>query len=574
MNAPLAQEQLQLIDRCTQYAVDVTEGRIIAGPLVRLACKRHLNDLQHGAARGLTWRPAAAEHFWEFAEKLKLFDGERAGDYLTLHPAQCFITGGLYGWYGADGQRRYRTAYIEMGKGNGKTPLAAAIALYELFVLSVRNPGAEIYAAAVGRDQAKICHGDAEKFTLASTALRRRATLSVNNIANAKTLSYFRPVSSEGKGLDGKRVQCAVIDELHEHPSDIVVNKMSAGVKNRVNSLIFEITNSGFNRLSVCYAHHLYSVNVLESKFEDDAWFAYVCTLDDGDDWKADESCWIKTNPLLDVAVTSKYLREQVKLAVQMPTKENSTARLNFCVWTEQVTRWLSLASWDKCAAAVDEEALRGRECHAGIDLSSTTDIAAVVYVFPPVDDDPLYRIVARLFLPGESIQRRVEQDHVPYDVWVRDGHIFKTHGNVVDYDFIRTQIKEDAKKFVIRSAAIDRWNATQMATWLQEDGLTVVLMGQGYASMSAPSKEFEKLVVAGLLAHGGHPVLRWMAGNVAALQDPAGNIKPDKSKSTGRIDGIVGAIMGLDRAIAVSPEGTLDDWIKSLQANEPDTTP
>jgi phage terminase large subunit-like protein len=562
MNAPVKQGQLDLIDGCTQYALDVVEKRIVAGPYVRLACERHLRDLDTGAARGLTWHPDRVAHYFKFAQSLKFFDGPKAGQYFRLEPPQMFIGGSIYGWYGADGERRFRVFYGEMGKGNGKTPTAASVALYELFVESLRNPGAEVYAAAVGRDQAKICHGDAEKFINASTALRKRALINVNNIAYPRTNSFFRPISSEGKGLDGKRVHCAVIDELHEHPSSIVVDKMTLGTKGRLNSLIFEITNAGFDRHSVCWAHHDYSVKVLQGVIHNDAWLAYVCALDEGDDWKTDESVWVKTNPLLDVAVTAKYLREQVKQAIEIPSKENIVARLAFCVWTEQATRWIKLAHWDACIEPVDEAALVGRECYAGIDLSSTTDITAVIYVFPPKGADTLWRLVCRFWLPGDSIKARVESDHVPYDVWTRDKVICKTDGNIVDYEAIRTQIKLDAKKFRIKEAAIDRWNATQLATWLQEDGLLVCYFGQGYASMSAPAKEFEKLVVGKRLAHGGNPVLRWMASNVSKLEDAAGNIKPDKSKSTGRIDGIVASIMGIGRATANVAQSSIDQWL------------
>jgi phage terminase large subunit-like protein len=261
-------QQLPLVDETTQYALDVTEGRIIAGPWVRLACKRHLNDLEDGPSRGLKWFPPKAAHVYTFFACLQLFDGDKAGQPFTLEPAQQFIVGSIFGWINDDGSRRFRTAYVEIGKGNGKTPLAAGIGLYVTVVESVRNPGAEVYAAAVNQDQAKICHRDAENFVSESPALRRRVIKTVNNLAYPRGKAYFRPVSAEGRGLDGKRVACAIVDELHEHPSAIVVDKMDKGTKGRRDALIFEITNSGYDRNSVCFHHHDYSVKVLQGMLD------------------------------------------------------------------------------------------------------------------------------------------------------------------------------------------------------------------------------------------------------------------------------------------------------------------
>lgn len=548
-------------DPATQYAQDVVAGRILAGRPVRLACRRHLHDLKDGSRRGLRFDIEAAQRAIDFFGFLTLAEGQHAGKPFVLEPFQQFIVGSLFGWKGADGFRRFRTAYIEIGKGNGKSPLAAGIGLYGL--VADDEQGAEIYSAAVTRDQARILFRDAENMVEASPGLRDRVERHVGNLSVDLTHSFFRPVSSEHRGLDGKRVHMGLIDELHEHPTAMVVDKIRAGTKGRRQALIVLITNSGKDRHSVCRAHHEMSLKVLDGLIENDSWFGYVCQLDicaacradgktvptDGckqcDDWR-NPKVWIKANPCLGVSVTEKYLREQISEAIAMPSKENLVKRLNCCIWTEQTTRWMPMAAWDQCNTPVRAEQLLGRPCYAGLDLASTTDLAALVLVFP---DDEGFLVLPYFWAPEERAEVRERKDRVPYLAWAKQGLLTLTPGNVTDYDVIRDTVKDLAERYQIREIAIDRWNATQLATQLQTDGATVCFMGQGYASMNAPMKELEKLVLGRQLAHGGHPILRWMAANVAAEEDAAGNIKPSKEKSGDKIDGIVALIMGLARA-------------------------
>lgn len=542
-----------VVDPVTAYARDVVEGRIVAGKPVRLACQRHLNDLEHAAERGYTWCPELVARVVQFFSALRLADGEHAGQPFRLRAWQTFVVGSIVGWLDEVGARRFQSAYIEIGKGNGKTPLAAGLAWYGL--IADGEPGAEIYFAAVSRDQAGIAFRDAVRFREASPALMAATVQHAANVSFPALGGYMRPVSSEGRGLDGKRVHMAMVDELHEHSSGIVVDKMSAGTKGRRQPLIFEITNSGYDRNSVCWAHHQYSLQVLEGVVQNDAWFAYVCALDEGDDWMKDESVWLKANPNLGVSIPVEYLRKQVAEARDMPYRQNIVARLNFCVWTEQATRWLAMDRWDRCAELVDLEQMRGRRCFGGLDLSTVNDLSALAWVFPPESEGERWKVALRFWVPAENLRRRVQRDRVPYDVWARDGLIEVTEGNVVDYQVIRARVLEDAERFQVAELAFDRWNSSMLVRELQDEGLPMVAFGQGYASMSAPCRMLEKLVEGGDLAHGGHPVLRWMAANCAVAQDPAGNVKPDKAKSTERIDGIVATLMGLGRAIAGEPE-------------------
>lgn len=584
-------------DPVTAYAEAVLQGDILAGRPVRLACARHLRDKGEAQTRRLVWKPEQAIRAIEFFRDCLVLEN---GQPFILQPFQEFIVGSLFGWYDIDGARRFRTAYIEQGKGNGKTPTAASIGLYGL--VADQEPSAEVYSAAVTKEQASICFKDAKRMVEASPDLMGIVDVGVGNLFFSATNSVFRPLSSEHKGLDGKRVHMAVIDELHEHSTAMVVDKMRAGTKGRKNPLLVEITNSGHDRNSVCWQHHDYSLKILQGILENESWFAYICSLDpcetceaEGktqpngecdkcDDWK-NEKVWIKANPGLGTILPVKYLREQVAEAIGMPSKENIVRRLNFCEWTEQSVRWLSMQSWDECnLGPVALEDFAGRECWAGLDLASTEDIAALVLLFPPTLEQQWYTAIPFCWVPEDNADKRAKKDKVDYPLWIRQGFLLATAGDRIDYDAIRACVTGPAvlktvapaevaaiKKQLsawglpeeglgsvvqIKEIAIDRWNSTQLQTQLMGDGFTVVPFGQGFASMTAPSKELEKIIASHELSHGGHPVLRWMASNVAVEQDAAGNIKPSKAKSTEKIDGIVSLVMSLARAM-VQPAPT-----------------
>lgn len=555
-------------DRVLAYARDVVAGRIVAGWPVRLACARHIDDLEHGPARGLVWRPERAESAFTFIERAVNID---EGKPFALEPFQAFIVGSIFGWYRTDGCRRFRTAYVEIGKGNGKTPLAAVIGLYG-FVID-REQAPEIYSAATAKEQAAIAFKDASRMVDLSPHLKKRISTQKGNLAIPARHAVFRPVSSEHRGLDGKRVHVAIIDELHEHPSPMVVDKMRAGTKNRRNAIIFEITNSGTHRHSVCRAHHDYSLRILEGAtrpagIKNDAWFAYVCSLDPCpkcraagreqpsdecpacDQWK-DPATWPKANPGLGTILPASYLREQVTEATDMVSKQNIVKRLNFCLWTEQVTRWLNMERWDACAAPFDPAILHGRTCMGGLDLASTGDLAAYVETFVPFDE--FTYIVPHFFMPENNVRRRDESTDVPYAEWARRGLIHLTPGDVIDYDYIRAHIAARSQLHPVKEIGYDPWNATETATQLQNQGFKPVPIRQGYGSMSEPSKALEKRVLSRTLRHGGHPVLRWMATNAAIASDPAGNIKPDKEKSGEKIDGITALVNSLARLIVTA---------------------
>lgn len=556
------------------YARKVLAGEIVAGRLVRLACARHLRDLETGGERGLVWDGAAAARAIQFVGLLMLPNGKA----FVLEPFQAFIVGCLFGWKGDDGFRRFRTAYIEMGKGGGKSPLAAAVGLYGL--VADGEAAAEVYSAAVTREQAGILFRDAKLMVEASVVLRGRLVNGQNNISFPARAAFFRPVSSEHRGLDGKRPHVVLIDEVHEHPNALVVDKMRAGTKGRRQALIFEITNSGYDRQSVCWAHHTYSVQVLEGSLENDTWFAYVCGLDvceacldagkdqptDGcaacDQW-TDEAVWPKANPGLGSILTYKYLREQVQEALGMPSKRNLVLRLNFCVWTQNETRAIAADKWAACSTATEprawreamRERLKGQTCYGGLDLGSTSDLCAKVLVFPPAEGP--WILLPFFWVPTETARIRSERDQVNYPLWIEQGFILPTEGDTTDYDQIRKDCNELANWFGIVEVGVDRlFQGAQLCTQLAADGFNVIAFAQSFMSMAAPVKRFLELIAAGQIDHGGNPVLTWMAGNASLEEDVCGNQKFSKRKSREKIDGLVAAVMGLARAIEKGADG------------------
>jgi phage terminase large subunit-like protein len=546
MNPSGRSQPSESADRATDYALKVVAKEIIAGPLVRMACQRHLDDLDNGEKRGLHWSPRKASRIYEFFERFLVI--EETGHPFLLETWQCFVLGSLFGWLGPDGFRRFRTAYIEIGKGNGKTPVAAGLGLFGLF--GDGEPSAEVYSAAPVKEQSSYLFNSAKAMAEASTEIHKRLSFLAASLVDRRSHSVFRPVSSEHRGLDGKRVHFALVDELHEHPTSVVVDKMRAGFKGRRQPLMFEITNSGYDRQSVCWDHHELSRQILERGLDNDAWFAYIAGLDEGDDWKRDPKCWIKANPNLGVSIKAQYLEQLVKEAVQMPAKENIVARLNFCQWTEQDTRAIGMEDWHACRKEFSAADLLGQRCFGGLDLSATTDLTCWALLFPAVrENKPVCKILATFWLPEARVDFLEKRDRVHYRLWAQQGFLQLTPGNIVDYDFIREQVMTDARRFNLQEVGYDPWNCRETAIRLQAEGIKMVEMRQGPQTMSEPTKQFLAFIMDGRLEHNGHPILTWNASNLRVKQDAHGGIAPDKEKSTKKIDGIVASIEAFARA-------------------------
>ena len=458
------------------YARDVLARRVIAGRLVQLACQRHLDDLARGSRRGLIWDPAAARHALTFFTHLRHSTGEWAHQPFVLQPWQRFVIGSLFGWKRADGERRFRTAYVEVARKNGKSAMLAGTALYAL--VADDEAGAQIYAAATTRDQARIVFGEAERMVDASPALRARVTRTVNNLAVVSTSSWFRPLSADASKMDGLNVHFAAVDEVHEHPTADIIQKLNTATGARRQPMIFEITTAGHDRHSVCRQHHEFSIKALEASVPletADSWFAYIAALDPGDEW-SDAKVWIKANPSLGVTVKVEDLRRQIDEAQEMPAQQNAIRRLRLNEWTEQITRWLDMAvwadggpphgsDWRVVKADLDENQARlaGRECYGGLDLARVNDLSAFVLLFPPNDDPPLdqigqrWTVLARFWVPEDDILRRSRRDRVPYDVWRDQGFLIATPGNATDFAFIEREILDLAGQFDVQEIGYDR---------------------------------------------------------------------------------------------------------------------
>jgi phage terminase large subunit-like protein len=542
------------------YVLSVIAGLVRASTLVRLACERHVRDLKIGHERGLHFDPVSAQRAIDFFQFLKHSKGEWAGQSFELSPWQQFIVYSIFGWKKADGTRRYRVAHVEVARKNGKTTLWAGIGLYLFFADG--EPGAEVYCAATKKDQARILFNEAERMRKASPSLKKRILSFKDNMNVPGTNSKFEPLGADQDTLDGLNPHGALVDELHAHKSRGLWDVLDTATGSRRQSLLAAITTAGFERESICYKQHEYGEKVLEQVIDDDSFFVYIACLDPGDDWE-DERNWPKANPGLGVSVKLDSLRIQAAKAKNEPTALNAFLRLRLNVWTQQNTRWMPIEAWNECTgfdmAGIDAKMLRaqvleqlaGQMCYAGLDLSSKVDLTAFVKVFPPTEEIPKFVAVCRFYMPEDNVPRRVKEDRVPYDVWIREGFITATPGNVVDYDWIKADILKDAAQFEIKELAFDPYNATQMSTQLQQEGITTVEFRQGFISMSEPTKELMKIVLQKTLAHLSDPVLRWNAANVVVKQDEAGNLKLNKDKSPEKIDGLVALVMGLGRAIA-----------------------
>lgn len=478
-----------------------------------------------------------------FAECLTHTTGEWRGKPFVLSDWQAKIVGDIFGWKRQDGTRKYRTVFIAVPRKAGKTTLAAGLALYALFCDG--EPGAQVINAAADREQAALCFDAAKGMIQAEPMLEGRSEVFKRSIIVPNTGSAYKVISSEAYSKHGLSCSYIGADELHAWPDRELWDVLNTSTGARRQPLTVVTTTAGFDRHSICYEIWDYAVKVRDGIIEDAAFLPVIFAADPDDDWKS-PATWRKAHPGLGVSVQEDYFAAECAKAQAMPSYENTFKRLLLNMWTESDVRWMSMDSWDACGGELPD--LTGRDCFGGLDLSTTTDISCFTLAFPV--DGTLY-LLPFFWVPEDGIQKRAKRDRVPYPGWVKSGHIEATEGNVIDYDVIRKRINELGEKYNIREIAIDRWNATQLATQLGGDGFDIVAFGQGYASMSGPCKELEKLVLGKQLNHGNNPVLRWMASNVSIEQDAAGNIKASKAKSTERIDGVVASIMAIGRVIA-----------------------
>jgi len=572
------------MDPVTSYATAVVAGREIASRMVKLACARHLADLRQQSEKGLVWKPGEAQRAISFfPEVLVLPERTDAEEHVTaqteeeatellpfaLQPWQQFIVGSVFGWYTKQGFRRFREALIETAKGSGKTPLCAGMLLYML--VADGEAGAQCFMAAATRDQATIAFTDAKRMVEASPYLAEIIQPYVNNLAYPANGSFLRAISAEKRGLDGKRVHGAMTDELHEHPTPVVVNKMRAGTKGRRNALILKPTNSGFDRASVLWQHHEYSRKILEGTLANESWFAFICGLDpcdacasaghwfpnedcsNCDDWRTEGPHWLKANPNLGVSLPWQYVRERVSQAIGMPSQINDVLRFNFCVWTQAVTRFFDMGKWSVCGQQiVSDEELANADCYAAVDLGQSDDLSAEARVWLLDDDRVAVRM--RYWLPKAALEKYPNR---PYDEWRRSGLLTITDGEVSDLDRIEEEVAEDCRSSGVKELAYDKRFAQQMAQHWDGMGLTCIDMPQGFA-LNEAIRRLADWVVSGVFCHGNDPILAWMASNAVVREGRNKELRLDKDKASEKIDGIAAVVMAIARII-VQPKN--DEW-------------
>lgn len=493
---------------------------------------------------------SAADYAVAFIENLCHTKGTWAGKPFELIDWQEQIIRDLFGTLKPNGYRQFNTAYIEIPKKQGKSELAAAVAL--LLTCGDGEERVEVYGCAADRQQAAIVFDVAADMVRMCPALSKRVKIlaSQKRLIYTPTNSFYQVLSAEAYSKHGFNIHGVVFDELHTQPNRKLFDVMTKGSGDaRMQPPYFLITTAGTDTHSICYETHQKAKDIIEGRKIDPTFYPVIYGADESDDW-TNPKVWKKANPSLDITVGIDKVKAACESAKQNPGEENAFRQLRLNQWVKQAVRWMPMEKWDKCAFAVDEDELEGRVCYGGLDLSSTTDITAFVLVFPPLDEEDKYIILPYFWIPEDNLTLRVNRDHVPYDVWERQGYLQTTEGNVVHYSFIEKFIDRLGERFNIREIAFDRWGAVQMVQNLESMGFTVVPFGQGFKDMSPPTKELMKLVLEQKIAHGGHPVLRWNMDNIYIRTDPAGNIKADKEKSTEKIDGAVATIMALDRAI------------------------
>ncbi len=466
--------------------------------------------------------------------------GELSGTPLLLEDWQKKIIGDLFGWKQENGLRKYRTAYIQVPRKNGKTTLASSVALLMLFMDKER--GSEIYCAASDRAQSGLVFEIAKGMILNNKELSSRAKVFRNSITNESKGNFFQAISSDSNTKHGFNANCIIYDELHTAKNRDLYDTLLTSTGARIEPLFISITTAGYDKNSICYEVYNYAKQVKDKLIVDDSFYSAIFEAELDSDI-TDEEVWKKANPNYGISLRKEYMKRESQRAVDVPSYQNTFKRLMLNIWTDSQTAWIGAKEWELCEGEVDLQKLKNKECYVGLDLASTRDISALVLLFK---EDEKFIIVPYFFIPEENAKKRSERDKVDYVTWVRDNHIIATSGDVADYNFIKQKILDLGKEYLIQSICYDRWNASQLVIDLQNEGVPMEPFGQGFVSMSAPSKQLEALILGKEIIHDGNPVLKWMIANTVMEEDAAGNIKASKKKSSEKIDGTVALVMAL----------------------------
>lgn len=545
-----------------EYMRGVLDGSVPACSFVKQAVQRQLNDLRR-------WGPEGGDYYFDekeasrpcwFIENLTHTKGELAGRAIHLEPWQCFLLTTLFGWKAKAGNRRFRSAYVEVGRGNGKSTLLSGIGLFCL--CADHEPGAEVYSFATTREQAKIVFGDAQTMARGNRALQEAYGLEVTAHALyvPATNSTFQAKSAEGSTLDGLNTHLAIIDELHAHKKRDVFDVVETSLGKRRNSLMVSITTAGVDRTGICYEQRTLVTKILSGSLQDESYFGIIYTLDPGDDWKSDEAL-AKANPNWGVSVRPEVIRALQAKAIATPSAENNFKTKHLDVWCNADVGWMDMKAWDACAdESLDESDFDGEPCWLGLDLASTSDMTAKVKIFQrKIDGSSHYYLFGDYWLPRTAIERGVNSQ---YQGWEYLGYLHVCEGPVTDFAEIRDSILEDCGRYSVQSVAYDPFQAVQLSKELSDDGVPMVLCKQTVANLSDPMKQFQALVLDHRLHFNGDPVLTWMVSNVVCHVDVKENIYPRKDAPENKIDGVVAGIMALSRAL-------LNDEHRAMDLNE-----
>lgn len=551
------------VDGANQYIEQVLSGAVPACQWIVLACQRQVEDLKRQGtktfpylfnpliedAEGVQYYPA--ERVCNFIELLPHTKGKWSAkrELIQLEPWQQFNLTTLFGWVHMDtGLRRFTEAHEEIPRKNGKSLLAAGVGLY-MFTMDGEH-GAEVYSGATSEKQAKEVFTPARLMAKRSPDLCEAKGITVNasNLARIDDGSKFEPMI--GKPGDGSSPSCAIADEYHEHATDELVETMETGMGARDQPLMLKITTAGSDMSGPCYRSRDYACKVLQGEFKNEKLFALIYGIDAEDDWTTEDALR-KANPNFGVSVGADYLLARQQVAMQTASKQNAFKTKHLNCWVGARNVWLNMQTWAAQPDQKTEEQLAGRECFVGLDLASKIDIAVMVLLFPPVDDDPLWHVHTRFYLPEDMVEQGASDNASHYDTWAKLGFITLTPGAVIDFDEIMDDLREISTRFDVQEVVFDPWQATHLATTMAKEGAPMVELGATVKNFSEPMKELESLTLEKLLAHGGNPVLNWMASNVTAKLDKKDNIYPTKDVAANKIDGIVALIMAVNRAIA-----------------------
>lgn len=526
------------------------KGKRLLSELERLCIERQIEDLYNGHKRGLVWDEAEVQRTIALFGLLKHWKKPFAGKPFIPAPWQeeCIIAP-VFGWKKKDGNRRFSISLNVVPRKIGKTTLAACVAIKGL--VGDQEDGAEVYTVATKKDQARICFKDVVKMIKRSPEIAELVEVFKTSVEFPQLDAVLSPLSADSNTMDGLNTHLAIVDELHKHPTRDVWDVILTSTSTRLQALIFAISTAGTDMFGICRQQYEYAENVLKQIFEDDSFHAYIACAEEKDDIE-NRAVWWKANPNLGISKRWEYMEEQCLKAVQDPLSENTFRNRDLNQWTAQETRYIPMDKYDACDCVINRKALEGRLCYGGLDLSTRIDLTAFVLVFPPSREGEQWKVLFFFFIPEVGMEQRIKRDKVPYDLWVRQGWVEKTPGNAVDYRFVMRRIVEEKRKYDFKEIGLDPFNAAGITNDLEEEGFEPIEIRQGYSKLSAPTKDLLALILDGAITHGKNPVARWNADAVTVKQNTDGEVrpvKPDRMKSSKRIDGTVGQLMALDRA-------------------------